>query len=176
MLLVLGASPQDDTVQVCLGAQDKERETTVSRTSRKCVGWVCRQTSVRVVGEDTPTSGGVGWGRWSRAALGTTRPSFHASSALAFPRLCPVFPWEGEATPWERPLHALAVRPWPSHLTSLSCSFRPYKMGTITLPKPILQTSCQNQMSHEFQRALQAIQFMRREGYFQRCLKNRSSL
>ena len=106
------------------------------------------------------------WGRWSRAGPGTPRPGFHASSALTFPGLCPIPP----------SLCELAVRPWRSHLTSLSCSFRPYKMGTITLPKPILQTSCQNQMSHEFQRVLQALQFMRREGYFQRCLKSRSGL
>ena len=116
------------------------------------------------------------WGRWSRAGPGTPRPGFHASSAITLPGLCPIPPWEGEAPPWGRPLCELAVRPWRSHRTSLSCSFRPYKMGTITLPKPILQTSCQNQMSHEFQRVLQALQFMRREGYFQRCLKSRSGL
>ena len=59
-----------------------------------------QQTSVRVVGEDTPLLP-EGWrgGRWSGAGPGTTRPGFHASSALAFLRLCPFFPWEGEATP-----------------------------------------------------------------------------
>lgn len=54
----------------------------------------------------------------------------------------------------ERPLNALAMQPWRSHLTPLSCGFHPYEMRTITLPMASLQGSCQHQMSHEFERAL----------------------
>lgn len=94
---------------------------------------VSRQTSVRGVREDTPLLPvwGGGWAR--RAEQGR-------ESQTWFPlQLCTYL---SEALPRfsfgkERPLRALAVLPWRSHLTSLSCGFLPYKMGTITLPMPI---------------------------------------
>lgn len=92
-----------------------------------------QQTSVRVVGEDTPLLP-EGWRGEGGVEQGQEPPDPVSTPALHLPfwGSAPFFPGK------ERPLHALAVRPWPSHLTSLSCSFRPYKMGTITLPEPIL--------------------------------------
>ena len=96
-----------------------------------------QQTFVRVVREDTPPLLPVeGWrgGGGGGVEQGGEPPDPVSTPALHVPfrGSAPFFPGK------ERPLRALAVRPWPSHLTSLSCSFRPYKMGTITLPEPIL--------------------------------------
>lgn len=67
------------------------------------------------------------------AGLGVTTPLPTSAPHL----LCEALPHQSHGK--QSPLHALAVRPWRSHLTSLNCGFLPYKMGTVALPLPSLQ-------------------------------------
>lgn len=141
--LTAGASQQGQTFQVCTAAQE---EAPVSVWG----GDVEAAVELRVRSQRTSPS------RQSRAS-GKEGGAEQGWESHPVPlQLCAHLPAAllllsyGE----ERPFNALAVRPWRNRLTSLSCGFRPCKMGTITLPMPFPQGSCQNQMSHGLERAL----------------------